>query len=203
MLRRRPPFHPRPLRRMPFAARSLGLGSIARDALEELRKAHALFAAGAYGPAAETYERLSHLAQQNGMPNRAAYLSLQASRAHFASGNVPAAQAQALEGLSLLARSGRIARVPFLLERIVQAFEARGHTAEGKRLREQVEEMLQTVGASREADLTPPPAEAKTGRGTLPTRCAGCGAPLVPDEVEWRDAVSALCPYCGAVAQVV
>ena len=38
-------------------------------------------------------------------------------------------------------------------------------------------------------------------RGTLPSRCAGCGAPLLPDEVEWHDAYTAECVYCGTVSK--
>ena len=38
-------------------------------------------------------------------------------------------------------------------------------------------------------------------RGSLPAKCDGCGAPLVPDEVEWHDAHTAECPYCGTIAK--
>lgn len=37
------------------------------------------------------------------------------------------------------------------------------------------------------------------GRGRLPGRCPQCGAPLRSDQVEWVDAQSAECPYCGGV----
>ena len=39
------------------------------------------------------------------------------------------------------------------------------------------------------------------GWGNLPSRCSGCGAPLVPDEVEWHDATTAECLYCGAIVK--
>ncbi|MBU0702738.1 MAG: hypothetical protein KKC18_02600 [Chloroflexi bacterium] len=38
-------------------------------------------------------------------------------------------------------------------------------------------------------------------RGSLPAGCGGCGAPLIPDEVEWHDPRTAVCPYCGTVAK--
>ena len=38
--------------------------------------------------------------------------------------------------------------------------------------------------------------------GTLPAKCDGCGAPVIPDEVEWHDARTAECLYCGTVLKV-
>jgi len=38
-------------------------------------------------------------------------------------------------------------------------------------------------------------------RGALPASCSGCGASLIPDEVEWHDPHTAECPYCGTVVK--
>jgi hypothetical protein len=33
----------------------------------------------------------------------------------------------------------------------------------------------------------------------LPTNCPKCGAPLRADEIEWVDAITASCSFCGSV----
>jgi hypothetical protein len=41
------------------------------------------------------------------------------------------------------------------------------------------------------------PAPAAFPRGSLPTTCPKCGAPLHGSEVIWVDAITAECAYCG------
>jgi hypothetical protein len=36
-------------------------------------------------------------------------------------------------------------------------------------------------------------------RGRLPAHCPDCGAPARSDAVEWIDATSAECAYCGGI----
>jgi hypothetical protein len=45
-----------------------------------------------------------------------------------------------------------------------------------------------------------PPAR-QPQRGHLPPACPQCGAPLRSDEVEWIDARSVECVYCGSVVR--
>jgi hypothetical protein len=191
MLRRRSLLRPGPLRPLP------PVPPLAPRPLEALAHAHALLEAGRPAEAAPIFERLAEGARERGWPIRAANLALQASRAHVAAGHAPAAGEWALMGLRLLARGGQLGRVPRVLERAMLALEEAGHPQEAQRLRERVVEALAQMGLSFEQLGPPDPPVA----ATLPPRCSGCGAPLVPDEVEWRDARTALCPYCGSVAK--
>ncbi len=194
MLRRRPLMRPRPLR--PPLARP--------GPLQALAQANDLLEAGEPAAAAPIFERLSEGARAHGFPARSANLALQAARAHLEAGQVSAACHWALAGLTRLAHSGQCGRVPRVLGRICAALEEAGHPAEAAELRGQVAQALSDMGLSLE-QLAPAGAPMAAGAAatipTLPARCSGCGAPLIPDEIEWRDAHSALCPYCGTVAK--
>jgi hypothetical protein len=126
---------------------------------EALVRANNLMASKRFVEAAGICEHLAQAAKQRGMIGRAADLTLQATRARFAAGEVDAAVERGSEAMRFLVRSGRVGRVPSVLEKITTA------------LRD------------------------------LPSRCSGCGAPLVPDEVEWHDATTAECLYCGAIVK--
>ena len=43
-----------------------------------------------------------------------------------------------------------------------------------------------------------PPAPAETVHPVLPARCGQCGALIRTDEIEWIDAQTAECAYCGS-----
>jgi len=53
-----------------------------------------------------------------------------------------------------------------------------------------------SLGASAQRMTTGSPPAAR-----LPGKCPQCGGPLRSDEVDWIDAQSAECPYCGSVVQ--
>ncbi|MEI6288972.1 MAG: hypothetical protein WCP19_00940 [Chloroflexota bacterium] len=42
------------------------------------------------------------------------------------------------------------------------------------------------------------PAEQTDVRPGLPSNCSKCGAPVIADDVKWKDSKSAACPYCGS-----
>jgi tetratricopeptide (TPR) repeat protein len=164
---------------------------------QALARANSLMADGQFTEAANIFERLSEEARQRGMLVRAANLVLQASRAHFAADDVETALERAKEGLRLLVRGGRVERVPRVLSRIVKALREKGYDAEAGQLEQEAAQVLEKMGLSfDEARQRVPQVTEK--HGTLPARCGGCGAALIPDEVEWHDAHTAECPYCGA-----
>jgi rRNA maturation endonuclease Nob1 len=76
------------------------------------------------------------------------------------------------------------------------ALRQRGYTAQADQLEQEAAQILEEIGLSLEQVRQRVP-HIDQKRRHLPPRCTGCGAPLVPDEVEWHDARTAECPYCG------
>ncbi len=193
LLRRwRPPLSPpgAPPRRPPLPPR-------VRRALTH---ANSLMADGQFAEAAYIFERLSEEARQRDMLVRAANLALQASRARLAADDVEAAVEQSQEALRLLARGGRAGRVPRVLSRITAALREKGYDAQADQLEQEAAQALEEMGLSLDEVRQRVP-HVTEKRGTLPAHCSGCGAPLVPDEVEWHDTHTAECPYCGTIAK--
>jgi hypothetical protein len=155
---------------------------------------------GKFGEAAGIFERLARAANERGLLVRAAELTLQAFRARFSAGEVEAAVDRGKEGLRLLVRGGRVGRVPTVLARITAALRDGGYDAQADELEQEVAQALGQVGLSLD-DAKARAHRVPERRGTLPARCSGCGAPLVPDEVQWYDARTAECPYCGTVVK--
>ncbi|MDY6877768.1 MAG: hypothetical protein SWK90_16425 [Chloroflexota bacterium] len=195
LFRRRPPRPPRPPGAPPPRR---PLPSRGRQALA---RANRLMAGGQFAEAARIFERLSEGAKQRGMLVRAADLMIQAARAHLAADNAGAAVKQAKQALLLFIHSGRIGRVPHFLARMTEALRNKEHHAAANELERAVEEGLGEIGLSLEELRQHIMAGRPKQQGILPTQCTGCGAPLVPDEVEWHDAHTAECPYCGTVVK--
>lgn len=186
-------FRRRPFRRPPRP-------SVLPGARQALAHANRLMANEQFAEAANIFERLSEEARQRGILVRAANLALQASRAYFAADDVQTALEQAKEGLRLLVRGGRVERVPRVLSRIVKALREKGYDAEAHQLEQEAAQALEKMGLSLDKVRQRIP-QVTEKRGVLPACCNGCGASLVPDEVEWHDAHTAECPYCGTVVK--
>lgn len=167
---------------------------------QALNRAHRLMAEEQFAEAAGIFERLSTEAEQRNMPIRAADLALQTSRAYFAAASVETALDWAKRALRLFAQGGRVGRVPPALSKMSAALRQAGYAAQAGQLEQQVEQMLAEMGLSPEEVRRRAP-QMSEEHGSLPPRCASCGAPLIPDEVEWRDAHTAECPYCGAIVK--
>ena len=131
---------------------------------------------------------------------RAADLLLQASRSHFAADNVDVAMERATEALQLFVRGERPGRVPRVLNRMTAALREKGHDAKADQLERDAAQLLEEMGLSLEEVKQRAP-QAVERRGTLPAQCRGCGVSLVPDQVEWHDAHTAECLYCGTVVK--
>jgi tetratricopeptide (TPR) repeat protein len=201
MLRRRPRrplFGRRPFRRLPPRLGAPPSGPLASRLRQILTRANQLMAEGQFTEAAVIYERLCAEGKERGFVARAADFALQAARAYFAAGDIDTALANAKEGLRLLARGGRPDRIPQVLSKIVAKLREKGYNIQADELEREAERILSEVGLSlEEAEQQAPQMPEK--RGTLPAKCSGCGAPVIPDEVEWHDAQTAECLYCGTV----
>jgi hypothetical protein len=95
-----------------------------------------------------------------------------------------------------MAQMGQTGRLPGAAARVVADLRARGLSPEADDLEAKVRGLL--PGYSPAQDSAPPVAPA-TRR--LPPKCPYCGGSVIPDSVEWVDAASALCDYCGSVLQ--
>jgi tetratricopeptide (TPR) repeat protein len=191
----------RPFRRPPPLGAPLGQ-PLASRLRRILAHANQLMAEGQFIEAAAIYERLCEEGQERGFVARAADFALQAARAYFAAGDIDAASTRAKEALRLLARGGRAGRIPRVLSKMTAALRDRGYDAQADELEQEAEQILGEIGLSfEEARLQAPQIPEK--RGTLPAKCDGCGAPVVPDEVEWHDAQTAECLYCGTVLKAL
>ena len=172
---------PRKLRRPMARGRALRrLPPRARDALA---RANRMMAAGDFAAAAAAFGRTADRAQARGMPVRAAHLALQASRAHFAGAQVAAAVQWAKAGLLALIAAGRAGQAVRLMPRIAATLRGEGYHAEASDVETEIGRALGDAGLSI-ADLNERLPSITDRRGTLPARCPGCAASLVPDEVE-------------------
>ena len=95
------------------------------------------------------------------------------------------------EALHLLSGAGCTARAWVLLARMLEVLERKHYYEQAVELRAQGTVLL---GAKSKDAVSPPQAR-------LPAKCLSCYAPLRADEVEWVDAQSAECVYCGAVVR--
>jgi tetratricopeptide (TPR) repeat protein len=187
--------HPRRLPRRPGVPFGRPLATRLRRVLT---RANRLMAEGQFTEAASIYERLCVEGEERGFVARAADFALQAARARFAAGDVDAALVHAEEGLRLLARGGRPGRIPRALSKMTDRLREKGYDIQADELMRKAERMLSEVGLSLEEVRRRAPRVLEE-RGTLPAKCSGCAAPVVPDEVEWHDAQTAECLYCGTV----
>jgi hypothetical protein len=160
--------------------------------LGQLAQANDLLASGQVAAAAPVFAELARAAEAAGMPQRAAHLHVQAARSLIQQGDAPHALAHARAALGLFDVLGLTTKANAMRARIIQELQARGFHAEAA----QLAQPPSAQDAGWAAD------EVEAPRGRLPARCASCGAAVRSDEVEWIDAVSAECPYCGSTVQV-
>lgn len=197
MFRRRLPRRRPFLGRRPFR-RPLPGKPLAAKLREILMRANRLMAEGQFAEAAAIYERLYQEGMERGFVGRAADLALQAARARLAAGDIQVALGHAKEALRLLARSDRIGRIPRVLSKMTARLREMGYAAQADELEQEAERIMGEAGLSlAEAEQQAP--QMPERHGTLPAKCDGCAAPVFPDEVEWHDAQTAECPYCGTI----
>ncbi len=179
---------PRPFRPLRALRRAL-----VPDIPPLLERANELMAIGDFAGAARAFEQLARAAEGRGGP-RAPFLYLQSGRACILAGQVSLGMEHLERGLGLFAARGQAGRVFTLSRHIVNELNQRGLRKEAQQIAEYAGGLLPDLAAS--------PSEAPAGRPPLPTHCPACGAPLHSDEVEWTDAVTAECAFCGSPVRV-
>jgi hypothetical protein len=163
-------------------------------ALQALDRAHRLMNQGRPAEAAPIFAQLSAAADTHGMPVRAAHLQLQAARALAHLGDAPGGLARAQAALALLVKAGTVQPLRAAFPRFIAELQALGFQREAGELQGDVKAAL---GSAPLADLPAPAVSSAPPR--LPAECPNCAGPVRSDEVEWIDAVSAACTYCGSI----
>jgi len=162
----------------------------ARAAMIRLQQANQLMARGEYQHAANLFAELADGAERRSIP-RAAQLHLQAARALLQAGDKTAAVKRIKHSVDLFEKTGQQDKLARLAPRILHELREHG---------------LEEDAVSLEVRLADLPRSSDTGDhgragGSLPSKCDSCGGSVRSDEVEWVDAHSAVCPYCGSVLQ--
>ncbi len=158
--------------------------ALPRPVVRRLRRAHALLQAGEYAQAAEAFEPIAEEAGTLGLP-LAAPLSVEAGVAWILAGELDRGLTSAERGLDWLHEGEAGPRVAILRGRVVEALRKTGHTTEATAL-------VQKYAGG-------PSLPTASARGRLPASCPQCGGRVRPDEVEWVDASTAVCDYCGSI----
>jgi len=164
-----------------------------------LQQANALMTSGHPDQAARLYDQLAQLAEAHALPQRAARLTIQAARAWLAAGDAAAAVQRAERGLEVAIGLGYGLRAGQIVSGLIAEMRARGYAQAADELSRDLQTQLSQAGI--DAAALGQPGLPAPGRGSLPAHCPACGAPLRPDEVDWVDATSAECPYCGTIVK--
>lgn len=191
-----PPFRRRPFRR-PVPPRLIRRAArpprpAARRALIRLQEAHALMAKGEFEQAGVILEDLATKAADRGI-DRAPNLALQASRAWLEAGENERGIGLIRKALQYMHRVGQLRKLHTVSGRILSELRSRGLTQEAASIEAEIKEMLAGVDIS----AFKPVHAGKPAQ--LPAQCPQCGGNVRRDEVEWIDATSAVCDYCGSV----
>ncbi len=158
---------------------------------------------GEFAEAAQLFVRLSEGARRRGMPIRAANLAARASQAYLAQDRPDSALDQIRLAIRILVRQGQPQRAARLASGAVDKLKERGFQTEADELTAYANRLRDEAGLSPGDWQKPHPSQPSSPRGTLPDRCSGCGASLIPDDVIWHDDQTAECTYCGAVVKTV
>ncbi len=178
----------RPMRRL------FGQG-LTPNQLQTLTQANRLAANNQSKQAAPLFASLAEEMQASQHPRRAANLHAQAAHAFADSSNGAQALAHARTALALFIQYGMVERTPRFYTNITAKLRNHGMEQEAK--------LLEKEFGSAAAGLNLPaqPAAGPAAHGRLPAACPKCGAPVHSAEVNWLDASSAECDFCGSVLQ--
>jgi hypothetical protein len=160
--------------------------TLSQDVPPILQEANFAFDKGEYGRAAELFEQIAQTAAARGGP-RAPLFYLQAGRARMLARQTSLGMPSLKRAFELLVQQRRPLRLHRTARRVISELQERGLETEAA----EVEGWLNHAAPSE------PTLDAPEKRPVLPTHCPSCGATVRPDEIEWLDAITAECAYCG------
>ncbi len=165
-----------------------------RSVHPRLVHANRLLEEGDYLQAAQLYEELGRQASDLGRV-RAPYLFLQAGQARLLAGDKDAGIALIQQGLGMFEAEGRWHKLQRTGSRVLAGLRGSGYNDEAAKIEQWLQKTLQPHG---EFSAMPVSSRSEEERHPLlPTACPTCGAPLYPQEVDWVDALTVECNYCG------
>ena len=159
-----------------------------RQVPPELRHANELMESGQYAEAASAFANIATQAERRRGP-RAPIFHLRAGRAYAQSDNIERAMSHLKKGLEMIAARRDWEPLQRFGQRAINELNELDYTAEAQKINEYLISTLPTEMQVK--------AEGRK-KTKLPTHCAGCGAPVRADEVEWIDVQTAECVYCGS-----
>ena len=173
------------------------------EQLAVLKQANALMTNGNAGQAAPLFAQLAAQMEASGHPRRAANLHARAAHAFADSQAGQMALGQARSALNLFISNGMALRAPMFFSNITRKMGNHGMTNAANALQQEYAGRLRGGGGLRRRQGGPGVAAAAAPaapvRGTLPTSCPKCGAPVHGGEANWIDNNTAECDYCGAL----
>ncbi len=147
--------------------------------------------------AATILEKRAQAAEEQGMLDQAGDLHLEAARCYLQLDDIERADDHGLKALRLFIQARRPGKVRRLVPRMMAVLHRKGYHDEAEKLRREVEGLLDALPGERAI----PWGGRAVQRGSLPAKCPSCGGPIRPDEVNWIDAYSAECAYCGGIVK--
>lgn len=156
--------------------------------LQAMNQANQLVAGGQPILAAPIFAQLAGNMETSNHPRRAANLHAQAAHAYADGQDEQDALTQARRALSLFIQYQMVNRTPVFYANITRKFTGKGMKNSAEAL---AKEFGPVVGGM------PVPVPTSSPRGSLPTSCPKCGAPLHASEATWVDSITAECAYCG------
>jgi hypothetical protein len=157
-----------------------------------LATANSFYARGQPDMAAPLFVQLAGKMEADGKPGRAANLHARAAHAYADARNEELAVAEARAALTQFLQLDLPERPAIFLRNIIQKLKSRGMPAAADRLVEEFRDRVEILPATR-------PLPMGIRKAVLPPQCPSCGAPVLGPEVEWIDAASARCSYCGSL----
>lgn len=180
--------------RRPFGPRGRGFGPRPHPMLA---RANELMAIEDFPGAARAYEELALAARGRNGP-AAPFLYMQSGHARILAGQPAVGVVDIRQALDLFASHQEWIRFLRNKERAVTWLNQFGFNRESTDVAAYLSDQVPGELGTGKAPAIP----FRKVKGQLPVRCAGCGAPLRSDEVEWVDDCSAECQYCGSIARV-
>ncbi len=159
--------------------------------LESLAKANQLVASGHPGQAAPLFATIAIEMETTAHPRRAANLHAQAAHAYADSQNEQAALDQARRALGLFIQSGMVNRIPVFYANITRKFDNKGMKSAADTLKGEFGSRIGPIPQNPTPDLS--------HKGSLPTNCTKCGAPIHQNDANWVDDQTIECDYCGSL----
>lgn len=177
----------RPLRGM--LRRGLRRRPGGRGLIDRLRRAHRAMVNHEFAYAEAEFLALGEEAQLRGLPQGPPLL-IASGMAAVEAGDGDRGVEHILRGLQEFRQRGQMRRLALAAGRIIEELRSRGHAAVADRIESQLPESGFQLQAQQQS-----PAEMLK----LPAKCPQCGGSVHPDEVEWANAHSAICDYCGSI----